>query len=934
MSERYLDTTKSVIISSPAGSGKTEKLARRYIGLIEGGSDVEKVLCITFTEKAAAEMKERILNILDRENPELLEKIKLQVPLMRISTIHAFCLRLLKRFAIELDIDPSVSVAEEVSARELWVESIYESLMEERESPSGFFHMISGRGVKGWNTVLRALEELHKKRPYPELLLREGQQVEGVASDVFSLYVRCLDKYTKKKRAKHLVDFQDIELLAYDALSLGPQWHNILYAFDEHTDHILVDEFQDTSTLQWKIIEKLTEEWRSGMGAKRESGKTPTIFLVGDEKQSIYRFRGANVSVFHRAKENFAKWLGQEYHFVEAKENYRSLPAIVDFVNRLFSHLMPGGDLLKDWMTNYTHFMPKREGKGSVELVLLEAGEHTKGTRTKEAHVLASTIRSLHGKHEVYDEEGKRRPCNYGDMAVLLKKRTHLALYEDALRAQGIPFVMLKGIGFYDAPEVAALRELVSLIVEPADNYSLFAVLRSPIFSLEPAALVKLMKGKAPAIEKLGEAEKGRLGEVRDMLNGWFELARTRPLSFVLETALTQSEAWSRYWEPQRHANVKKFIALVESYESGGLSPVEIREKLMRQRFANEVAKANINAEGMDKVKILTIHAAKGLQFPMVFLPSMDESISSKTGPVMMDDDEGTIRFLYEEDSAQRRKTEAFRMDALKDEEEEKRLFYVAVTRARDYLMMLGSMKDGKPTGRLSWMNEAFDIVEPPKKPQPLTVLREQDIDERSEPPGAKLEDHRRFVDAPAYTEPIEYKPKPKWEDATSEVEAGHGHGEHWTAVGRAMHRLFQELSEKRIYQKDMTERLDQLLEREGITQGDIIQSAQTDVLNLARVGLLNETAMPARDSYTELPFVLESGDTIYKGRIDRVVLRHGRADIYDYKTFPIRESEIPGLVDKYAPQMNVYREATERLFKVKARAYLVFTSIPRVVEV
>ncbi|NIT02554.1 MAG: UvrD-helicase domain-containing protein, partial [Candidatus Latescibacteria bacterium] len=91
--------------------------------------------------------------------------------------------------------------------------------------------------------------EIHRKRPYPELMLRDGQELDGEAADVFSLYIRCLAKYSRKKRERHLVDYEDLEFMVYEALSQGPEWHNILYAFDEHTDHILVDEFQDTSTL-------------------------------------------------------------------------------------------------------------------------------------------------------------------------------------------------------------------------------------------------------------------------------------------------------------------------------------------------------------------------------------------------------------------------------------------------------------------------------------------------------------------------------------------------------------------------------------------------------------------------------------------------------------------------------------------------------------
>jgi ATP-dependent helicase/nuclease subunit A len=118
--EKYLDITKSVIISSPAGSGKTEKLARRYVSLLLGGSEIEKILAITFTEKAAAEMKERILKILEKENPDMFLKVREKMPLMRISTIHAFCLKLLKRFSLELGLDPSLEVIDEFNASILW----------------------------------------------------------------------------------------------------------------------------------------------------------------------------------------------------------------------------------------------------------------------------------------------------------------------------------------------------------------------------------------------------------------------------------------------------------------------------------------------------------------------------------------------------------------------------------------------------------------------------------------------------------------------------------------------------------------------------------------------------------------------------------------------------------------------------------------------
>src|SRR4030043_2326010 len=547
--ENYLDITRSVVISSPAGSGKTEKLARRYISLLLAGSEIEKILAITFTEKAAAEMKDRILTILEKEHPDLFAKIREKMPLMRISTIHAFCLKLLKRFSMELGLDPSLDVTDEFTASLLWSESVYEALMEEKDKPELFYEMMKNRGIRGWDILYRILNELHSKRPHPELILREGHPVEGEEEKrILELYSRCLKRYTGKKLEKHLVDYDDLELLAYEALVKNPDWMNILYSFDEHTDHILVDEFQDTSSLQWKIIDKLTEEWRSGIGAKRESGKTPTVFLVGDEKQSIYLFRGANVSLFQEAKERLSEWLGGEYLFEEIRENYRSLPAITEFVNSLFKRLMQP-TLYESWRTRYASFEATREGDGHVELILMDSGETTKESREQEASALAKRIQSLVNNHEIFEGDQKR-PCIYGDMAILLRRRTHLSLLEDALRRYKIPFIVAKGIGCYDEPEVALLRELLSLLIDPADDYSLFCLLRSPLFGIDYRTLFRLIdthsedgrtKGKLPLIEKIQATKNKKVKETFNLISDWLPRSPYKPLSVLLAESLSET---------------------------------------------------------------------------------------------------------------------------------------------------------------------------------------------------------------------------------------------------------------------------------------------------------------------------------------------------------------------------------------------------------
>jgi ATP-dependent helicase/nuclease subunit A len=943
--EKYLDITKSVIISSPAGSGKTEKLARRYVSLLLGGSEIEKILAITFTEKAAAEMKERILKILEKENPDMFLKVREKMPLMRISTIHAFCLKLLKRFSLELGLDPSLEVIDEFNASILWSESVYESLMEEKNSPDLFFNMMKNRGIRGWDNLSRILDELHRRRPHPELILKESHPVEGEEEKkILDLYSRCLKHYTDKKREKHLIDFDDLELLAYESLVKNPEWQNILYSFDEHTDHILVDEFQDTSSLQWKIIDKLTEEWRSGLGAKRDSGKIPTIFLVGDEKQSIYLFRGANVSVFRDAKDRFSEWLSNEYYFEEIQENYRSLPEIVNFTNSLFKRLMPA-TLYEKWRTMYTPFKATRVGNGRVELILMEGSEGIKKRREQEASALSKRIQSLINQYEVWDGETKRT-CTYGDIAILLRKRTHLGIFEDALRREGIPFIMLKGIGFYDEPEVAVLRELLSFIIDPMDDYNLFCLLRSPLFGIDYRTLFRLIdKGNRPLLEKLRDLSAKtlstrHLSEAFNLISGWIGRSAYTPLAILLEDALSETNGWQYYWEKQRYVNIKKFIGLIEQYESQGFSNLDIREKLIKARWGEE-AKANINTEGMNAVKIMTIHAAKGLQFPVVFLPSLDEDNLTRSGSIVIEEDGERLSLSYEEDPNKRKKIGHFIRRKEKELEEEKRLFYVAITRARDFLCMLGvPKKDKSHAGRLAYITDNLEHL------SSLKIMTESDINKLFSSSRHELVEGshvtsyallEQFLFEPAYTDPISYEPSLKWRDVTEDLDIRVKHGEDWVLLGNVFHRLFEELAKGIIRFDEIDRRTLILLRNEIHIKKDIERLKEIirkDFEKLDSSGYLKDVILPQINSYAELPFTMQKGNTVFRGRIDRIVIKDNIANIYDYKTFPVKEGELSELIDEYRFQMDIYIAAAEKLLSLKTKGYILFTHMPLLVEV
>ncbi|MEO0249128.1 MAG: UvrD-helicase domain-containing protein [candidate division WOR-3 bacterium] len=232
-------------------------------------------------------------------------------------------------------------------------------------------------------------------RHWNEQLYEYGLLVRSVLSHIefrrtFELFRDFfLSAYTRTKNELGQVDYDDMELLALNLLIQNPEWQNVLYAFDEHTDHLLVDEFQDTSFVQWGIVDKLTEEWRSGEGIKSARGIQPTVFVVGDDKQSIYMFRNANVEVFAGVADQLERWLGPDrFERLELEDNYRSLSAIIDFNNTLFARLMAGDSraagsdterqAVEPWRTRYRPFRRARNNAatGVVEIILdeLEAG--------------------------------------------------------------------------------------------------------------------------------------------------------------------------------------------------------------------------------------------------------------------------------------------------------------------------------------------------------------------------------------------------------------------------------------------------------------------------------------------------------------------------------------------------------------------------------
>ncbi|MEO0073461.1 MAG: UvrD-helicase domain-containing protein [candidate division WOR-3 bacterium] len=1043
---------KSRVVFAPAGSGKTEQLSERYIELLQCGVSPERILTLTFTDKAAAEMKDRILRRLAERDQALFRRVRDNTLKLRISTIHSFCLSLVRRFADLLGLDPRLEVVADPDTA--WVSAKHDALVRVAENGEASKHyrplldLVTRDHAQGWQKLSSLLDRLfdkraliHRAQPVPAdtsqlaaaadrlrshpltlgrlaqheiifpsamdsssidaayrqlevhrdvFMTKDGtsrigrcKQEERVWNSLmtdyykllrtarfrqdfcrqFELFRSCfLAAYEQTKRTLGQVDYNDMELFALRLLEEEPEWQNILRAFDEHTDHLLIDEFQDTSLLQWRIIDKLTEEWRSGEGAKTDLGISPSIFIVGDEKQSIYLFRGANVDLFTTAADRLETWLGSDrIERVRLEDNYRSLPAIIDFNNALFSRLMApaaensarkqnSSSNAPPWRTRYTPFKCQRANTatGTVEIILDHLDKPSPERRERDASNVARRILSIISELQVYDRcsDGSEspRPCEYRDIAVLIRRRTHLAALEKAFRSASIPFIVVGGTGFYSEEEVRYLRYAAGFLIDPHDDLSLYLTLRGPFFSVEERDLLLANQSSGLSLwERIQNcAQSSPLTEAVRTLTDWLKRMRYETLSAVLEDAITERKLWQIFWEPQREANLRKLLTIIQNLELTGNHPLRILSLFEEDK--KDEPKADVRAEGQNAVQIITIHAAKGLQFPVVFCPGIDEEILSahpgQVEPVIDDSperDSVLVSYLPEKDA--RNQDSIYQTHSKKEYEEEKRIFYVACTRARDALFLSGIWHDKvKHDTRLAWLIEALGLHEENGgfalscQLEGVRCLPAAAIPARtlavSQPEEPRV---------PIRIYPVTINPSLRVESVTRNTPGDlHRHSSEHIGLGEVIHRLLEAISSGRLMpsEPDLASETQRLLRLTGLDDTRFKDEIVTLVTGLKSTPVW-EIVRPRPDAFAELPVMYVDGKTVFSGRIDRLVLRENEVLIYDYKTFPVSHDQVPVLQEEYhSRQLIHYARACQHLYPGRSIiTHLVFTSLPEIIR-
>lgn len=836
----------NLLVAAAAGSGKTAVLTERVIRLVKEGTPINRLLVITFTKAAAAEMNKRIqkelagqlLEAADEAERRLISRALDGLPKASISTIDSFCQDIIRSNFQTAEIDPDFRVLDENEAAILCEDVLYElveelpeqfaaisdlfsegtdsivgyllelrarlmsmpeplnwlrraadahdidlnalkesehikeiekyirrnieaaldgydAILSEEGLPAGVARFmndektavsaLAGLSYEQYMTALFSFDysqnkswgnnypdEAFKKRingkrdslkkivaKMKEFALEPEQQLAMLKELKPSLYKLCeimealFDRYARTKRHSGLIDFGDMEHIALALLNDDAVTERYRAKFD----HIFVDEYQDVSPIQEAIFDRI----------KRRDN----LFLVGDVKQSIYRFRNADPSLF---LQKFHSFSGETGLRVDLSENFRSAGSIIDAVNGLFRDIMleETGELNYDSASELNKF---RAEEGKVEFHIIDDGaafeteseaegdaeedEERDEQEDKEEEVpptlieqeamtAAQRIEWLINNRTVPDRQGGQRRIEYRDIAVLLRTKAGTQIWVDTLASRGIPaYAELSG-GYFDAIEVSVFLNLLRVIDNMRQDIPLVSVLRSPIGGFTDGELA-LLKAECDAPDyagrldiarekqtPYGEKAKAFLGK----LDKWRMDAKLLSVTELISMLITETEyglfVSALPGGKQRTANLDALLERAQTYEKNGVRGIyRFIKNMERTNATAEMGFAQIGAANV--VKILTMHKSKGLEFPVVILGSLGKKINFKSNrdPIILHNALGLgLKYVMR---SQRQKSIYYKAITLKkhDEQlaEEMRLLYVSMTRARDYLVMLGSVK-------------------------------------------------------------------------------------------------------------------------------------------------------------------------------------------------------------------------------------------------
>jgi ATP-dependent helicase/nuclease subunit A len=544
------------------------------------------------------------------------------------------------------------------------------------------------------------LEALRLGGPVEHLVRAFSRDLNVVlARGIRKMFAIALAQYKKALNDRSLLDFSDVLQHAVDLLGRMDEFSQSRYRLEGRYHHVLVDEFQDTSRKQWELISLLVKAWGEGAGLATQ----PSIFIVGDRKQSIYRFRDADVAVLSDAGVFIEGLRPGTRARRSIARSFRAVPQLLAFVNDLFVELGRAARRADDFKYDDDDRFPIDDTPAPPKLRSSEGGPLTAlgvvtGADSDECAVaVAGEIARILREETVRDKQtGVARRATPGDIGILFRSRTSHREFEAALEAVGIPAYVYKGLGFFDADEIKDLSALIRFLAHPSSELRAAAFLRSRFVRLSDAALARLAPGLASAITdptpphalaSLLDDDRQALEQARRHVPSWIAQVDRVPPADLVEQLIPETAYAYELRGPRRHQaweNVKKMRGLIRRIQNRGYATLARIADHLDSLTAGDESSAVL--EALDAVNLMTVHASKGLEFPIVFVVNLARGASGFPRPVRVSGEQVSVGpFVSDSDEEER----------FREREETKRLLYVALTRARDRLYLGTVLKDG-----------------------------------------------------------------------------------------------------------------------------------------------------------------------------------------------------------------------------------------------
>ena len=739
-------------------------------------------------------------------------------------------------------------------------------------------------------------------------------------------------EYSRLKTQRGLLDYNDLITRTNNLLAASEAAQWVAWKLDNGIQHLLIDEAQDTSPAQWKLLRRLVDEFFDGEGASPHRASTATslprtMFAVGDFKQSIYSFQGADPLVMNQNRSELsgrAKAIQADFRDVPLSVSFRSASPILDLVNKTIPDL--GG--IDDFTT---HEMARSGAGGFVELWPVVKGNDDFGAEMLAATQLARRVKSWIGKRHLPSGD----LVGAGDILILLRKRGRF--FELLLSALQIANVQVAGADRMQLAEQIEIQDLLALgdVMHLADDdLQLAAVLKSPLFGMSEDQLYDLAynRGKASLMSRLmaHRGADGALGKMADQLARWQSRAEYESVfgffSFVLVDGGRQKfrDRLGRAVDE----SLDHFLNLAQNFALGG--GVSLLEFLTAIRSSGGEVKRDMDASGTDEVRIMTIHGAKGLEAPIVILPDMLAS-RGKSEPVLPAADGSVHYWLPPSDLARPAFVDEARQAATTlRTEEDNRLLYVAMTRARDGLVIGGWEKpngvrrlDGSDYALLSAAIKATKTaIENEDGTVSITAEQTAKIDDKREkepklPPKKPVDDAADWLFRPAPMDDKSGRPirpsQPGLDHDPQSLAAGVAKQNAQSrqiglAYGKLAHRLLEQLPAT-----DAAVRRDRAVQIAGQSRDvpDAMAASLIDKL-LTLIDLPAFAPLFSKDALVEVPINGRLNGIGIAGQIDRLFIDDKRIILADFKTGQPPENAIPR---SYLHQMALYDGLLQKIY-------------------